>query len=347
MIRRRHETVRRALWITAAIGTFAAHAVGQSSTGRFSIDPCTLPDLGLVGDRGWIQSNHDGQYFVVLTDLSANRDLNVADGIDGRKPGETILLGIDIRDRSDSRPDYPVAIRVSLEGGRGGFVRPAGKIYRCRELTFFWNRRNGSRLESAVERIEYSVGSEVKLAGLLPDESAPRRTRPLWAITERLRIEFGETDAARDQQHRDGAADYPVRPEGRPPGDLSGAQIPNPFRNFPADFELFGPNLEVEGVLTVREPFRAYLAFRGPLERSDEVSAVASIKGDNGELVTSGERITLRRLGSSAVFVGSLIILPDGHPDTTTIAGRSLQRPIVVAPGGLWTFEVEREDKKP
>jgi hypothetical protein len=67
----------------------------------------------------------------------------------------------------------------------------------------------------------------------------------------------------------------------------------------------------------------------------------------DGELVTSGERITLRRLGSSAVFVGSLIILRDGHPDTTTIAGRSFQRPIVVAPGGLWTFEVEREDKKP
>jgi hypothetical protein len=205
-----------AVLIVGTLGTSTVAICAQSSAARFSIDPCTIPDLGLEKDRGWIESNHGGRYFVVLTDLSANRGLSVADGIVGRKPGETILIGVDFRDRSDLRPDYPVVVRVSIDGGRGGFVRPAGTTYHCRAISFFWNRLNGTRLQPAIERIEYSVGSDVRLAGLLPDENVPRRTRPLWAITERLRIEFGETNAALDRQHRDGKAEYPVRPEGPP-----------------------------------------------------------------------------------------------------------------------------------
>ncbi len=330
-----------AILAVMAYGVNPVAACAQTNAGRFSIDPCTIPDLGLAGDRGWIQSNHGGQYFVVLTDLSANRGLNVADGITGRKPGETMLLGIDLRDRAGSQPAYPVAVRFQVEGGRGGFVRPAGKNYRCREITFFWKQRNGSRLESGVDRIEYSVGSDVRIAGLLPDESVPRRTRRLWATTERLRIEFGETDSAQDRQHRDGAADYPVRPEGTS-GDFSAARIPTPFRNVQSG-DSFGPDLQVEAMI-VREPFRAYVAVRDALERSDEKLAVASVRLDDGKL-SNRERITLRRLGSSAVFVGSLIILREGYPDSTTIPGRLLQRPILATPGGTWTFQVETEEK--
>ncbi|HEU5248965.1 MAG TPA: hypothetical protein VFW15_03185 [Thermoanaerobaculia bacterium] len=331
-----------------AFGLMSVHAAAQTAAGPFSMDPCTLPDLGFSGARGWVQGS-PGRYFVVLTDLSAKpeRELNVADGFTGYKPGETILLGVDLRSREGERPEYPVVVRVRVRGGHDGSVRPAGASYQCREIAFFWNRRNGRRFESAVDRIELTVGSDARLAGFLPDETVPRRTRPLWAMTERLRIEFGKTDAARDEQHRDGEAEYPIRPEGVLAAGSDSKLNPNPFSKLNADSEFFGPNLDSEDFSPILEPFRAYVAVRDPKEGGDVIWAIGVTKREKGELLTAGERLALRRLGSSAVFVASFIVLPEGHPDATTVPGRLLTSPVLVAPFGLGDIEVEREEKKP
>jgi hypothetical protein len=236
-------------------------------------------------------------------------------------------------------------MRVALLGGRDASVRPAGQSYRCREMTFFWNRRPGSRLEPGVERIELTVGSDARLAGILPDESEPRRTQPLWAMTEQLRIEFGETDAARDEQHKDGEAEYPVRPEGVMPVGSASARIPNPLSKLEAASGFFGPNLDSTSFEPILEPFRAYVAVRAPAEASDSIAAIGVTRRESGTLVTSGERMTLRRIGSSAVFVGSFIVLPEGYPDSTTVPGRLLKSPVLTIPLGLGTVEVSREAK--
>jgi hypothetical protein len=329
------------------IGVTSVHAAAQTA-GPFSMDPCTLPDLGFSGERGWVQGS-PGRYFVVLTDLSAKpeRELSVADGFTGHKPGKTILLGVDLRSREGERPQYPVVVRVRMRGGRDGSVRPAGASYQCREIAFFWNRRNGRRFESGVDRIEVTVGSQARLAGFLPDETVPRRTRPLWAMTEQLRIEFGETVAARDEQRRDGEAEYPIRPEGVLPAGSDSKLSPNPLSKLSADSRFFGPNLDPEDFSPVLEPFRAYVAVRDPKEGGDVIPAIGGTKREKGQPLTVGERLTLRRLGSSAVFVASFIVLPEGHPDATTVPGRLLTRPVLVIPLGLGDIEVSREDKTP
>ena len=331
-----------------AFGVMSVSAAAQTAAGPFSMDPCTLPDLGFSGNRGWVQGS-TGRYFVVLTDLSAKpeRELSVADGFTGHKPGETILLGVDLRSREGERPGYPVAVRIAVRGGRDGSVQPAGASYRCREITFFWNRRNGSRLESGVDRIELTVGSEARLAGFLPDETVPRRTRPLWAMTEQLRIEFGETDAVRDEQRRDGEAEYPIRPEGALPAGSDSKLIPNPFSKLSAESQFFGPNLDPEDFSPVLEPYRAYVAVRDPKEGGDVIPAIGVTKREKGKLLTAGERLTLRRIGSSPVFVASFIVLPEGHPDATSVPGRLLTSPVLVIPFGLGNIEVEREKKNP
>jgi len=335
----------RSVLAVMALGVTTVHAVGQTAARRFSIDPCSLPDLGFSGGRGWVQGS-PGRYFVILTNLSAKpeRELSVADGLSGHKPGETILLGIDIRSREGERPSYPVAVRVTVTGGREGSVRPAGASYRCREIAFFWNRRDGSRLEPGVEKIELTVDSPAQLAGFLPDDTVPRRTRPLWATTGQLRIEFGETDAARDEQHRDGEAEYAIRPEGVLAVDSASKGIPNPFLNIKAASEFFGPNLEPASFSPILEPFRAYVAVRNLKEASDAIPAVGLTRREKGDLLTSGESILLRRLGSSTIFIGSFIVLPEGYPDSETVPGRLLLSPVLSVPLGLGTIEV-REAK--
>lgn len=273
-----------------AFGLMSVHAAAQTAAGPFSMDPCTLPDLGFSGARGWVQGS-PGRYFVVLTDLSAKpeRELNVADGFTGYKPGETILLGVDLRSREGKRPEYPVVVRVRVRGGHDGSVRPAGASYQCRGIAFFWNRRNGRRFESAVDRIELTVGSDARLAGFLPD----------------------------------------------------------PLSKLSADSQFFGPNLDPEDFSPILEPFRAYVAIRDPKEGGDVIPAIGVTKREKGQPLTVGERLTLRRLGSSAVFVASFIVLPEGHPDATTVPGRLLTSPVLVIPFGLGDIEVEREEKKP
>src|SRR5262249_4591938 len=150
----------------------------------------------------WTQSNHMGAYYVLLSDLSVRTQnlLNVVDGFVGYKVGQTIELGIDLRDRKGSQPEFPVAIHVSIEGGEGGYVRRVGTKYRCKEMTFFWSGPGGAAHGPfPLNEIEYTIGSGARVAGMIPAQEHSMGIGPLWAITEHLKIVFGETESARDQ----------------------------------------------------------------------------------------------------------------------------------------------------
>jgi hypothetical protein len=283
-------------------------------------------------------------FYGVATDLSSApaRTISVVDGINGYQAGKTIRLRIDIRDRNGGMPRVPIAVHVSVLGSRGGYVRLAGQSHRCKQLTFFWSRRGrGGNLERGTQDIDYTIGSEASIAGILPDNLLKRQVKPLWKATERLRIAFGETNAEKDEQHRDGEVEYPVRPE----GEVSGTELPNLFPaalpKSGSEARFFGPNLEPDLIPVALQPFREYLAYRDRSVRSDEIVVLATSRRESGSIVTNGEQIPLRRLAASDVFVGSFIFLPEGYATSTAVLGAPLEGPIVTAVFGRGAVAIE------
>jgi hypothetical protein len=67
--------------------------------------------------------------------------------------------------------------------------------------------------------------------------------------------------------------------------------------------------------------------------KEDTRPVVCFTQRENGQRVTLGETVILRRLGTTPIFVGTLFILPEGHPDTELPPGR-LRAPAVVIPLG-------------
>jgi hypothetical protein len=307
----------------------------DSGGGRsdLAVDPCTIPDLG-----GWVQSNHWG-YYVLLIDLSMTppRPVSIADGIVGHKSGETIPLQIDIRDRQGLPPPYRMAVHMGLSGDSGGSLRPAGKSYRCRSIWFFWSGNPVPGEPPSLNVIEYTLGP-ARIAGGLPRADSPGKIRPLWAATERIEIDYGETEPATDMQRRDGHIEYPARPVGRSPA----RRIPNPFWSVRKKLRFFGPNLEPGGGDQIfRQASREYVAIRVVRHRSDDLVLFATSKNEHGDPVSVRKRILLRRLGRSDVFVGGIILIPDGDPYEQILGGRRSVEPVLALDGGMSDLVIE------
>lgn len=289
----------RTLLLLTLLGPPAARG---DAPGGLEIDPCTVPDLG--GGERW--TNGVSAFEAIVTDLSTARVVSIADGISGYRSGAAVRLKIDLRDGSGARPSFSVAVHVSVIGT--GFVRPAGKTYRCKDMDFFWRGSgDAATRDLGIEEIEFIVGDRAAVAGLVPDDTMPGLVKPLWMITERLRMTFGRTDPDEDRQEGIRDVEYPIRPE-----RIGASRNPDPTRRTSDRLELLGPSLESDYTPIVDQPVRRFVAIREYEARSDVLTAYATTQSDDGTLVTRREPVLLRRLGRTKVFVGSFIVIPEG-----------------------------------
>ncbi|MET0618816.1 MAG: hypothetical protein ABW056_00990 [Thermoanaerobaculia bacterium] len=295
------------------------------------LDPCSVPDL--PGSEHWnTEPTWGGIYSVVLREASGS-EVGIADGLVGHRPGETVRLRMDIRDKSGSQPTFPVAVRVSLLDSSDGTLSPMAARESCRSLRFFWNRA-GSHETSLVDtqEFEYTVG-RAEIAGMVPDASVPGVTVPLWRSTAKIRIDVARVGEPGGLWNPQGGGIYDVRPVGQTPK----AGLPNPFevltRKKPdkrGELESFGPDLEPDYQAVLHQPVREYWALVDESEKAD--SKVFACRAQLQDRPESGptEEVTLRRLGRTSIFVGPVTLAGDGTPLPGSELGRALTRPFIL-----------------
>jgi hypothetical protein len=296
------------------------------------LDACSVPDL--YGSERWNQSPFwGGSYYALLRDETGGKDVGIADGLVGHRPGETARLRLDIRDRKGHRPTFPVAVRIAvIEGGSASVALP-GRPERCGALRFFWNRA-ASNETSLVDTEEFDVAvGRAELAGLLPDPGSPGATIPLWKSTARILIDIAELKESGDRVEHVSGGVYDVRPV----GDLGPSAPPDPYaalpraRSGPGPLVELGSNLRTDEDSVAVQPLRQYLAMVDPAEVADTKTFACHqvLRGQKGSSST-GDEITLRRLGKTPVFVAPFIAMGAGTPMPDREIGRALNRPVLL-----------------
>jgi hypothetical protein len=166
------------------------------------ITSCTAATLRAAGTTA---AQVNPPYTVTLTDLTPSTGQTEpngevgADGIHGHRVEKVIRLRIQIKDKYDVEPTYPVLVHLTTGGPHHGtlILDPDGARKECSNASFLWHERDAQgNLVALNEEFEYRMGTWSRYVGVEPDAGSPGGVKPVWGVAEDLGILLETPDGA-------------------------------------------------------------------------------------------------------------------------------------------------------
>ena len=280
------------------------------------IDPCTVPEFSDY----FLQGTRYGVYArlsVASEAANARRHIGLADGLVGYRNGETVRLHLDVHEEDGAPPTWPVAVRIEVPDGMNGFVSPSGQGLHCKMIQFLWNHPEAAGGVVPVRaEFDYTVVGRPDFLARIPTGTGVADFSDAWKSAAHFKITTGEFLKSGDELRHAGDATWEVRPVGRLPSDpvkLTVERVQRLLEGVKDQAELLDSNLRRPETFVIREPRTAYVAHIGS-ETDPSIDVVLSSESEDGEPVDSGVHVTLYRLGTSRVYLGTFRMVPDGYP---------------------------------